>query len=340
MASDVGATDPSVGSALARSTPHFTFLQAMWLLHRSLPGAIPVGHQGPPNREPVRMRPSASLAFPSCDIEEVAEIEDGHPPYRLTAAFLGLYGAHSPLPSYYSEEILFRSEEVADPVRDFLDIFNHRLYSLFYRGLLRYRGHLLYKEEAADEFSWRLFALSGLAAAEMPKMSGIKPERLLQFTGQWCQFPRSAASVIAALSTYLDLPAIHVKQCVSRWVYLPLEKQSRLGGHANRLGVDATVGERVLDRTGKFRVSVGPVDYDTYLEYLPGSDKMTDLGHMAKLGSGGWLAFDVEVILRGEDTTRLAVVLSSEGRLGLTAGLFTQPADDLPVVFGGLASSN
>jgi predicted component of type VI protein secretion system len=82
------------------------------------------------------------------------------------------------------------------------------------------------------------------------------------------------------------------------------------------------------------------VDFETYLEYLPGSDKMADLGRLAKLASGGWLAYDVEVILRGEDTTRLAVVLSSEGRLGLTAGLFTRPAGDLPVVFGGAASAN
>ena len=48
----------------------------------------------------------------------------------------------------------------------------------------------------------------------------------------------------------------------------------------------------------------------------------------------------MEIILRGEDTPRLAVVLSSQGKLGLTAGLFTQPAEDLPVVFGGTATSN
>ena len=340
MASDAGATNTSVGKHLAQTTPFFTFLQAMWLLQRALPGSPPVGHQGPPDREPVRLRPSASLAFPACDIEQVEEFEDGRPPYRLTATFLGLYGAHSPLPSYYAEEVLFRSDEGPDPIRDFLDIFNHRVFSLFYRGLLRYRGHLLYKDGGSDEFSWRLFALSGMAASEMAKMTGIRPERLLQFAGQWCQFPHSAASLVAILATYLDQPAIRIGQCVSRWVYLPLEKQSRLGYSANRLGEDATIGERVLDRTGKFRVTIGPVDFDTYLEYLPGSEKIADLGRLAKLGSGGWLAFDVEVILRGEDTPRLSVVLASEGKLGLTAGLFTRESDDLAVVFGGASGMN
>ena len=339
MAANDGATNTPVGSVLARSTPHFTFLQAMWLLTRSLPGTVPVGHQGPPDREPVRLRPSASLAFPSCDIEAVEEIEDGHPPYRMTATFLGLYGAHSPLPSSYAEEVLFRSDE-PDPVRDFLDIFNHRLYSLFYRGLLRYRGHLLYQDEGNDEFSWRLFALAGLGATEMARTIGIKPERLLRFTGHWCQFPRSAASIAALLSTYFGLPCIRIEQCVFRWVYLPADQQSHLNLRANRLGVNTTVGERVRDHTGKFRVSIGPVGYDTYVEFLPGSDKLADVGRLAKLASGGWLAFDMEIILRGEDTPRLAVVLSSQGKLGLTAGLFTQPAEDLPVVFGGTATSN
>ncbi len=339
MALDAGATDTTVGKQLAQTTPQFTFLQAMWLLHRALPGSTPVGHQGPPDREPVRLRPSVALSFPPCDLEAVEELEDQQPPYRLTATFLGLYGAHSPLPSYYAEEVLHRSEEV-DPIRDFLDIFNHRLYSLFYRGLLRYRGHLLYKEGASDEFSWRLFALAGMGASEMAKMSGIRPERLLQFSGQWCQFPHSAAAMAAILSTYLGQPKVRIGQCVSRWVYLPLDKQCRLGNNANRLGEDATIGERVQDRTGKFRVSIGPVDYDTYLEYLPGTERIADLGRLAKLGSGGWLAFDVEVILRGEDTTRLAVVLSSEGKLGLTAGLFTRPSDNLAVVFGGASGMN
>ena len=339
MAADVGATNTAVGSTLARSTPHFAFLQAMWLLNRSLPGTVPVGQQGPPDREPVRLRPSVSLAFPSCDLESVEEIEDGHPPYRVTVTFLGLYGAHSPLPSSYSEEILHRSDE-PDPVRDFLDIFNHRLYSLFYRGLLRYRGYLLYQDEGNDEFSWRLFALSGLAAMELARSSGIKPERLLRFAGHWCQFPHSAASITAILSTYFGLSCVRIRQCVFRWVYLPPEQQSHLSWRANRLGVNTTVGERVHDRTGKFRVSIGPVDYDTYLEFLPGTEKIANVGRLAKLASGGWLAFDAEVILRGEDTPRLAVVLSSQGKLGLTAGLFTEPAEDLPVVFGGTATSN
>jgi type VI secretion system protein ImpH len=305
----------------------------MWLLRRALPDAVGVGHQGPPDQEPVRLTPSISLSFPPCDLEAAEEIPDRRPPYHLTTTFLGLYGAHSPLPTFYAEEILHRSDE-DDPIRSFFDIFNHRLLSLLYRGLLKFRGHLLYEGEGSDEFSWRLFAISGLAASGLAEATGLPPARLLRFAGHWCHTPHSAVSLMAVLSSYFNLSSVRIKQCVFRWVYLPEEARCRLGVRSNRLGVDTIAGRRMPDRVGKFRVSVGPVDLDTYREFLPGTEKMKALARLARLASGGWLAFDVELTLRGEDTPRLAVVLSSEGQLGLTAGLFTRPAKDLSVVFG------
>jgi type VI secretion system protein ImpH len=333
MATDSGPTSHTLGSALAERPYDFHFIQAMWLIGRALPEAVPIGHQGPPDREPVRLTPSVSLAFPPCDIESMEEDPEARPPYHVYTTFLGLYGAHSPLPSFYAEEILHRSDEGDDPVRGFLDIFNHRLLSLLYRGMLKFRGHLLFDSTAGDEFSWRLFALSGLSAHGLAEASGLPKTRLLQFAGLWCQLPRSAAALQAMLSTYLGLACVEVQQNVFRWVYLDPSARFRLGVQSNRLGDDAIAGRRIPDHTGKFRVSIGPVEYETYREYLPGTDKANALARLARLGSGGWLAFDLEVILRGEDTPRLAVVLSAEGQLGLTAGLFSRPAENLGVVF-------
>jgi type VI secretion system protein ImpH len=333
MAADAGSTGLTLGAALAERPYDFHFLQAMWLIGRALPDSVPVGHQGPPDRESVRLTPSVSLAFPARDIESAEENPETTPPYHLYTTFLGLYGAHSPLPSYYSEEILHQSDEGEDPVRGFLDIFNHRLLSLLYRGLLKFRGHLLFGQTAEDEFSWRLFALSGLSASGLAEASGLPKVRLLEFAGLWCQLPRSAAALEAMVRTYLALPCVGIQQNVPRWVYLDPSARCRLGVQANRLGQDAIAGRRIPDHVGKFRVSVGPLEYDTYCEYLPGTEKAKDLARLARLGSGGWLAFDMEIILRGEDTPRLAVVLSSEGKLGLTAGLFSRPAEDLGVVF-------
>ena len=332
MATDAGPAYPSVGDWLEKRACHFTFLQAMWLLQRSLKGTVPVGHQGPPDREGVRLRPSISLAFPPGDIELVERFEGDLPRYRMMVAFLGIYGVHSPLPGFYAEEILHRSDE-DDPIRAFLDIFNHRLLSLLSRGLLKYRGHLIFESEGSDEFSWRLFALMGLGPEVSPVDTRLPAARLLRFAGLFCQKPRSAAAVASILRTYFDGLPLRIRQCVQRWFYLQDGLRCLLGRQACRLGDDATIGERTSDRMGKFRVLIGPVDYDTYREFLPGTDKLVALKSLARLACPDWLDFDVEVILRGDMTSRLGVALSSDSHLGWTTGLFSLPSPDASVVF-------
>ncbi|MEW5875127.1 MAG: type VI secretion system baseplate subunit TssG [Candidatus Zixiibacteriota bacterium] len=338
MATDAGSTGTPVADALAKRTAHFAFLQAMWLLQRAHPGTAPVGYQGPPSDEPVRLRPSLSLAFPPGDIESIKHDPERRPPFELITTFLGIYGAHSPLPSYYAEDLLHRSEE-DDPIRAFLDIFNHRLLSLFTRGLLRYRGHLLFMPDGRDEFSWRLFAVSGLGTDELVEGVGVERARLLRFAGIWSHHPASAASIAAVIGTYLGGLPVRVAQCCHRWVYLPKNRRSQLARHACRLGEDAIAGERAPDRTGKFRVAIGPLDIDTYRRFLPGGEELRAVARLARLASGGWLAFDLEIILRGADSPCLGVVLAREGRLGWTTGLFSRPSDDLPVHFRAEAAA-
>ncbi|MBI5867783.1 MAG: type VI secretion system baseplate subunit TssG [candidate division Zixibacteria bacterium] len=289
-------------------------------------------YQGPSDQEGVRLRPSTSLTFPPGDIESVERIPGELPRYDMTVAFMGLYGAHSPLPGFYAEQILHRADE-DDPIRSFLDIFNHRLLSLLTRGLLKFRGHMMYQPDASDEYSWRLFALSGLGADADPSQAGVPSAHLLRFAGLFCQKPRSAAAVASMLRTYFEGLPVRVHQCVRRWFYLPAGLQCLLGRNSCRLGDDATIGERTSDRMGKFRVAVGPVDFDSYCEFLPGREKLTTMRNLAKLACPDWLDFDIEVTLRGDMTPRLGVTLSKDSHLGWTTGLFSEPSADVSVVF-------
>lgn len=332
MATDAGPARITVGEALEQRAPNFAFIQAMWLLAKSTRGSVPVGFQGPSDKEGVRLHPSTSLTFPPGDIEKVERIPGDVPRYDMTVTFLGLYGAHSPLPGFYAEQLLHRAFE-EDPIRSFLDIFNHRLLSLLARGLLKFRGHLMYQPGGSDEFSWRLFALSGLGADSDPAHAGLPAAHLLRFAGLFCQKPRSAASVASILRTYFEGIPVRVHQCVRRWFYLPTPLQCLLGRNSCRLGDDATIGERTSDRMGKFRVAVGPLDFETYCEFLPGREKLATMRNLAKLACPDWLDFDVEVILRGDMTPRLGVTLSRDSHLGWTTGLFSQPSPDVSVVF-------
>ncbi len=332
MAANARQSTVAVDDALKAHAPQFTFLQAMWLLHRAYPGAAQLGHQGPAENELVRLRPSASLAFPPGDIESF-EKRSGRPPYRLTTTFMGLYGTNSPLPSYYAEEVTKRTGDNEDHIqRMFLDIFNHRLLSLLYRGILKHRGHLLFQPGAGDEYSWRLFALAGLSPDGVATSTGLPPQRLLRFAGLLSQKPRSAESLRAIVASWFAGIDITVRQCTQRWVFLGTDLCSSLGRQSCRLCDDATIGSRVSDWTGKFRIRVGPLDFESYQSFLPGRANLATLSRLIRVASGDVLDHDVELVIRAKDTVRLGATLGRQGHLGWTTGLFTRPGEDVSVV--------
>lgn len=337
MAANAGQSTSAVADALKDHASQFVFLQAMWLLHRAYPGAVTLGHQGPAAEELIRLRPSASLAFPPGDLESFESLPD-RPPFRLTTTFMGLYGAHSPLPSFYAEEITKRCADDENHItRLFLDIFNHRLLSLLYRGLLKYRGHLLFQPGAADEFSWRLFALAGLSPEGVTDSTGLPAQKLLRYTGLLSQKPRSAESLRAMLGSWFHGVRVAVEQCTPRWVYLGTDLRSALGQQSCQLGNDATIGSRVRDWTGKFRVRIGPVDIETYRSFLPGSPNLRVLNNLARTATGDALEHDVELVIRKEDTPQLGITLARSGNLGWTTGLFSHPGQELSVVVAAAA---
>lgn len=310
----------------------FSFFQAILLLEGAKKGAVPLGQQGPPAEEAVRLRSDAGLGFPKSDVSAIENLGDHHsPPYRLTAAFMGLYGTTSPLPNFYSESIIMDEQE-GGPMRAFFDLFNHRMLSLFFRSWTKYRPHVLFRPGGKDEFSDRLFSLAGLSSRGTKENAHFPAVRSLRFLGLLSQKPHSAESLAEMVRGYFHLPA-EVKQFVPSRIPLEEDQKAKLGKQNCRLGEDLALGDLVPDRMGKFQVSVGPVGYDDYLTFLPGRENLEALKGLARLFSPDWLDFDLQVTLKGEETPRLGVALSHESYLGWTTGLYYRPGKDVPVVF-------
>ena len=96
----------------------------LWL-ERAFPQPGGLGATLAPRQERVRFRANPILAFPA---EEIASIEppaDPADPVVVTANLFGLYGPSSPLPPSLTERVILAEE--AGALRDFLDLFNHRL---------------------------------------------------------------------------------------------------------------------------------------------------------------------------------------------------------------------
>jgi type VI secretion system protein ImpH len=107
----------------------------------------------------------------------------------------------------------------------------------------------------------------------------------------------------------------------------------------NRLGSSAVLGRTVWDCQHKFRLVIGPLDYDDYQRMLPGGDSMSRLLAWVRNYAGMVLDWDVRLILKQEQVPRLAL---GARRLGWTTFLSSAPprrdADQLlinPTAFAG-----
>ncbi len=343
----------------------FDFFQAVRILHRLDPSRARIGGGGPPSREAVRFRTRPDLVFPPSAIYDLARGEDGSPPL-LTQPFFGLVGINGVLPRHYSELLTRVERETKHPerfaLRDFLEIFNHRLLSLFYRAWEKYRfafafEHGDYEKADPDSFSKALFSVVGLGQPQLRKRLAIllprgvrraeAPRRaiddisLFYYAGALAHRPRTALMLENVLADYFGRPA-RVLQFQGRRLRLEPVNQTRLGvlGGNAELGVSTIAGERVWNAHNKIRIRVGPLDYASFDAYLPerghperrGSIFLTAL--LTRLYVGPELDFDVQLVLRAADVrpTQLNGAANPGPRLGWNVWLQSRPcardADD------------
>jgi len=328
MAGEDRSHDDRLIRELERHPRRFSFFQAVRLLERAAAGAEPLGGDGPPSAEAVRLRSSASLAFQASDVTRLERREDaeGGPRWHLTTTVMGLVGASSPLPAFYSEDVLqyeTRFAPAEDPARRLLDVPGHRFLSHLYRSWARCRWALAYRPGARDETSRRMLALLGLGAGPRGARPAVPPARLLRYAGLLGRRVRGAGVLSAALSDWFGRVPVRVEQCVPQRVEVPEPDRLRLGRQACTLGADAVLGASVADRAGRFRVVVGPLgSRRDYERFLPGSPRARELDALVGLFVPDPPDWDVEVRLRGPAVPRTQ--LTGDGgasRLGWTTWL-------------------
>lgn len=339
MAVEDRETDPPLIQRLLEKSSLFSFFQAIYILERyvsSIKKTEPLGHQGPVESEAIRFKADPSLAFPLSDIVAIERADENSiyaPLFYVTTSFLGLYGPSSPLPDFYTEDILQEDSEESY-VKDFLDVFHHRLLSLFYRAWLKYRYYIQFASGGEDEFSQRVFSLIGMGTRELTERLHIPPVRLLRYAGLFTQQSRSATALEGFLSDYFGGFPVHIEECVGRWVKIEKEDQISLGVQSNQLGKDTVIGKMMFDKGGKFRISIKLMKFHDFVKFLPDGDCYQALIEITRLFLHAPLEFEEELILPGSEVPSLSLASSGGQRLGWTSWLVSKKTEDIvSVVF-------
>lgn len=284
---------------------------------------IGLGNTRDPADDPVRFTQIPTLAFTPTSIESYLRDDSGKTP-RMNVNFLGLLGAEGPMPRYLTEYAHHRQLHRKDrTLARFLDMFNHRLVSLFYRAWACHQQTVDYDRK--NSHRWQNF-FSSLSGVQMESGDGLDIPKLY-FTGRLMQHNKSSEGLMAIFREYFKVP-VTIKEFCGFWLTIPEEYQFKLGASKSQgqLGNSIICGRRIWDTHQKFRVIIGPVNLPNFRRFLRGSKSLDALKSWVRNYVGSTLKWDLQVILKAKSIPKTC--LGKNSQLGLTTWLRSKSATE------------
>lgn len=304
-----------------------SFFQAVYLLEKkyyaergeSFNG---VGSGMYPKDEPIEFAISPELGFPRSDIKSITKTErEGAEYTRVEVNFSGLHGTNSPLPSSYTEKLAGRDDE-DNPVRHFFDFFHNRYLSFFYRIWKKYRYHTLYESGATDHLSSHLFNFVGLSSdIQASESSHLDRAKLLSYVGQLSTRTRSPKLVSGIVAHCFGLENVSIEEWVLRRVVIEPTQRNMLGRVNCTLGEDYHAGGSILDVTGKFNLCFKQLDFEQYVDFLPGRVGYNVLKELMRFILRDPMAWDLKLEVNSESLPTNILGGSKGNTLGQTLWL-------------------
>ncbi|MFK3974361.1 type VI secretion system baseplate subunit TssG [Pseudomonas sp. NPDC087358] len=304
----------------------YDFFQALRRIECESPQLPRLGHSLRLADDPLRLGQQPDCAFAPSTLAALTPGENGAPA-RLDQFFFGLAGPNGPLPLHLTEYVRERQRNNADSTsKRFLDVFHHRLLSLFYRAWAEARPTVSHDRPEDDYWSARLAALCGRGMPSLLGQGLIPDVAKLHFSGHLAAQTRYPDGLKAILEAYFGLP-VEIEEYVGQWLQLP--ERSRLAVSANQLGVDFCLGSHVWDRQHKFRIRLGPLQLDEYMGMLPDGEPFRHLVAWVAEYMGHELDWDLNLILKQPQVP--ALQLNGQCRLGFNTwlGQLSEDASDL-----------
>jgi type VI secretion system protein ImpH len=325
MAGEDRRSSPDMKDELLKKGPSFSFFQVIRLLRLLERKHSSDKVKDITDTSHIRIRPKLTLAFPHADVDSIENLDGEELRFLVNTTFLGLYGTSSPLPVFYTEDLMDEASLDESVSRDFLDIFNHRLFLLLFKCWSKYRMHLKVVEEQDADYLERLFCLVGLG--EKAFREGIPdPNRLIRYAGLFTQYPRSALGLQTLLKDALEGIPVSVIPCVHTKAAVPEDQRFRLGICGCVLGGDSFVGEECVDAMGTFRIRIGPLKQDQYQEFLPGGVQYQLLTFLTNLYLVEPLKYEVECILSAAELSPVCLGNRKWSALGMDTWMFSGEA--------------
>jgi type VI secretion system protein ImpH len=321
MAGQIGAAPSRLDlqDALEREPWAFDFFQALRRLEAEHADKPLLGRSRRPSEDAIRLGQEPSLAFAPSTIAAF-DRSPGRPP-RLSVHVLGLLGPNGPMPLHLTEYVRGRSRTFGDmALARFLDVFHHRLLSLFHRAWASSRPTVHFDRPGSDRFGVWIGAMFGQGAPAFSNRDEIPDLAKRHYAGRLSLQTRNAEGLEAIVEDLFGVPA-RVVPFRGTWLDIPPDARWLLGTSRDggELGVSTTTGARLWDRAQSFRLALGPLTLDDYERFLPGGPVLRRLAALVANYLGDELDWDVNLILDRRAVPQFP--LGGTARLGTTTWL-------------------
>lgn len=318
-----------LSARLERDIGKINFFRFCQLLEQ--PGMPKLGSTANPADDPVRFRPHPGMGFPVSELKALETDPDGLPTVRTT--FMGLYGVDSPLPTSYIDDIT-QQREGHEALAEFLDIFNHRVMTQFYRIWRKYSYPATYEAGGKDSISQNLLGLIGMGIPGSQQHFATPTSRFLALLGVMRQPGRTAEGVQALVRLLAPETRAEVTPHCLRTVRIASPMAFADDG-ADWLDGSTLLGDEATDANSQLLISLHTEDRDEAKEWLPDGSIYADFLVLLRVYLGWRYKAHIQLTV----PTRLLptpVLGDMPIRLGLTGvlGLDDAPSpQDIPDYF-------
>jgi type VI secretion system protein ImpH len=278
-------------------------LRRLEILHRDRPRLA----EGPRvSEEAVRLGQRPSLGFDASTILAVETRDDGLPP-RIDVGFFGVFGPNGPLPLHLTEYAHQRLHHNHDATLvGFLNIFHHRMLTLFYRAWANAQPTVNRDRPETDRFAKFVAAAAGSGNRAKGQPESQIDRFVTHMAGQFTGQTRHPEGLQKVVSTFFDVP-VQVEEFLGEMLRVPDQFCWRLtskpGPHESlgKLGTGTRVGRSVWERQFKFRVVLGPMPRGQYDRLMPRGSDVPLLVTLVQRYAGLDLNWDVRLVLHEPD---------------------------------------
>ncbi|MCA9215633.1 MAG: type VI secretion system baseplate subunit TssG [Planctomycetales bacterium] len=287
---------------LESHAPKFDFFQALRRLECASSDRPRIGSSVRLADDPIRLGQEPTLGFSPSSLSKIERGKNGRPA-RMLVRFMGMFGPNGPLPLHLTEYATQREIHAKDVTfRRFMDVFHHRMLSLFYRAWSSAQPAAQHDRPEDDRYSVYVGSTFGLAGDEVRNRDEMPDLAKLYYAGRLACQSKNAEGLRSMLEDFFQIPA-NIDEFVGKWTKIPEEFRCYLGRSKTSatLGRCATIGSHVWDCQQKFRITMGPMSWDDYQSLLPSGAGFGRLLSIVKNYIGEELMWDVNLVLSRDE---------------------------------------